>query len=69
MRTSTCPKNLSVRTYEIEVKAQESQDMMSISKENIAPGNFVPVQLKFINKIVFDKALIYISQNRTLHGP
>jgi hypothetical protein len=30
MRTSTNPTNLSVRTYAIEVKAQESREMMSI---------------------------------------
>jgi hypothetical protein len=62
MRTSNSPTNLSVRTYAIEVKAQESHEMMTILKENIAPEIFVPVQLKFINKIAFDKALIYLSQ-------
>jgi hypothetical protein len=64
MITSTSPTNLSVRTYAIEVKAQDSREMMSILKENIAPGIFLPVQLKFINKIAFDKALIYISQKQ-----
>jgi hypothetical protein len=62
MITSTRYTNLSVRTYAIEVKAQDSREMMSILKENIAPGIFVPVQLKFINKIAFDNALIYVLQ-------
>jgi hypothetical protein len=64
MRTSTCPTNLSVRTYAIEVKAQASREIMSILKENIAPGFFVTLQLKFINKIASDKALVYISQKQ-----
>jgi hypothetical protein len=64
MRTSSSSTYLSVRTYAIEVKAQESGEMMSISKENIAPGIFVHVQLKFINKIAFDKAFFYISKKQ-----
>jgi hypothetical protein len=62
MRTSTCPTNLSVRTYAIEVKAQESREMMSILKGNITPGIFVPIQLINFNKIAFEKVLFLISQ-------
>jgi hypothetical protein len=69
MRASTSPKNLSIRTYAMQVKAQESREMMSILKESFVPGFIVSVQLKFIKKIALDKALLYISQNRTLHGP
>jgi hypothetical protein len=69
MRTSTGQAILTARTYSIEVKAQDTREMMTILRENTVPGIFVPIQMNYINTEAFDKALKYVSQNKTTHGP
>jgi hypothetical protein len=64
MRTSTGQANLTVRTYSIEFKAQDTREMMTILRENTVPGIFLPIQMKFINKEAFDKTFKYVSQKQ-----
>jgi hypothetical protein len=37
---------------------------MTILRENTVPGIFVPIQMKYINKEAFDKALEYVFQKQ-----
>jgi hypothetical protein len=64
MRTSTGQANLTVRTYSIEVKAQDTREMMTTLRENRVPEIFVPIQMKYINKEAFNNALKYVSQKQ-----
>jgi hypothetical protein len=44
----------------IEVKANEAELMMEILKENTNSGNFIPFQLRRINKTAYHKAINYV---------
>jgi hypothetical protein len=48
------------RVYGIEVKASNARLMTKIVKENTSPGNFIPFQLRRINKIAYQKAINYV---------
>jgi hypothetical protein len=47
--------------YGMEVKTQDTKDIIAILKENTNPGIFIPFQMKYINQEAYNKASSHIA--------